>query len=420
MDGQGEADRPPSTVLLMDSITQITLGAAVGEVVLGKKLGNRAMLWGAFAGTIPDLDVLANLVTDNVSSTAFHRAITHSIFFAFIAPLALGWLVHRLYDGTPRSNRVWARDFGVVLAFFIIINAIGALALPIPVSDVLPIGVMVSVVILFVLGIAWWRRQRRNPIADNPSQLAWTNLFFWTIFTHPLLDACTIYGTQLLQPFSDFRVGLDNISVADPAYTLPFLICLIIASRMTRGSRRRAWFNWAGIAISSAYLVFTFFNKQHVDTVFENSLKTEELSYSRFCTTPTIFNNILWQGVADGDSVFYHGTYSLLDKEERILRFNYLPKNYHLLEPYQDQRAIKMLKWFSKDFYSVTERKDGRLQINQLQYGLFGEEANDEQDYIFKFILEEDETGELHISHDREVQPDSISLGDFWTRLKGI
>ena len=40
----------------MDSLTQIVLGAAVGEVALGKKVGNKAMLYGAIAGTIPDLD----------------------------------------------------------------------------------------------------------------------------------------------------------------------------------------------------------------------------------------------------------------------------------------------------------------------------------------------------------------------------
>ena len=38
----------------MDSLTQIVLGGAVGEAVLGKKVGNRAILWGAVAGTIPD------------------------------------------------------------------------------------------------------------------------------------------------------------------------------------------------------------------------------------------------------------------------------------------------------------------------------------------------------------------------------
>ncbi|MBK9108990.1 MAG: metal-dependent hydrolase [Saprospiraceae bacterium] len=44
----------------MDSITQIVLGAACGEMVAGRKMGNRAMIWGGVAGTIPDLDVMAN------------------------------------------------------------------------------------------------------------------------------------------------------------------------------------------------------------------------------------------------------------------------------------------------------------------------------------------------------------------------
>lgn len=41
----------------MDSLAQIVLGATVGEAILGKKGGNKAMLYGAFAGTILDLDV---------------------------------------------------------------------------------------------------------------------------------------------------------------------------------------------------------------------------------------------------------------------------------------------------------------------------------------------------------------------------
>lgn len=42
----------------MDSLTQIVLGAACGEVALRRKIGNKAMLFGAFGGTIPDLDVM--------------------------------------------------------------------------------------------------------------------------------------------------------------------------------------------------------------------------------------------------------------------------------------------------------------------------------------------------------------------------
>ena len=50
----------------MDSLTQVVLGAAVGEAALGKKIGNRAIVWGGIAGTIPDLDVL---ITDNDTFT---------------------------------------------------------------------------------------------------------------------------------------------------------------------------------------------------------------------------------------------------------------------------------------------------------------------------------------------------------------
>lgn len=77
----------------MDSVTQIVLGAAVGEAVLGKKIGNKAMVLGAIAGTIPDLDIIANYFTDTVSALEIHRGFTHSIVFAVVFGLLFGWLL---------------------------------------------------------------------------------------------------------------------------------------------------------------------------------------------------------------------------------------------------------------------------------------------------------------------------------------
>jgi inner membrane protein len=57
----------------MDSLTQIVLGAAVGEAILGKKIGNKAILWGAIAGTIPDLDVFVRFLVDPLRATEMHR-----------------------------------------------------------------------------------------------------------------------------------------------------------------------------------------------------------------------------------------------------------------------------------------------------------------------------------------------------------
>ncbi|WP_456461588.1 metal-dependent hydrolase [Reichenbachiella sp.] len=90
----------------MDSVTQIVLGAAVGEAVLGKKVGNKAMLYGAIAGTIPDLDVMASHVTDTVTALAVHRGFTHSIVFSVLFAPVFGWLVSR-YESL-RDFKSWS------------------------------------------------------------------------------------------------------------------------------------------------------------------------------------------------------------------------------------------------------------------------------------------------------------------------
>ncbi len=77
----------------MDSLTQIILGAAVGEAVLGKKIGNKAMLYGAIAGTIPDLDVLSTFFTDKVTALEIHRGFTHSILFSVLFAPILAFIV---------------------------------------------------------------------------------------------------------------------------------------------------------------------------------------------------------------------------------------------------------------------------------------------------------------------------------------
>tara|TARA_R100000935_G_scaffold57922_1_gene93194 strand:+ start:2647 stop:3642 length:996 start_codon:yes stop_codon:yes gene_type:complete len=77
----------------LDSLTQIVLGAAVGEATLGKKVGNKAAMYGAIAGTIPDLDVVANYLVDTVTALEVHRGFTHSIVFSIVFGLFFGWLV---------------------------------------------------------------------------------------------------------------------------------------------------------------------------------------------------------------------------------------------------------------------------------------------------------------------------------------
>lgn len=97
----------------MDSLTQIVLGAAVGEAVLGRKIGNKAMLYGAIAGTIPDLDVFSSYFVDTVTALETHRGFTHSIVFSVLMGLGLGWLVSK-WDATA-TRKEWSWLFFMAL-----------------------------------------------------------------------------------------------------------------------------------------------------------------------------------------------------------------------------------------------------------------------------------------------------------------
>jgi inner membrane protein len=401
----------------MDSLTQIVLGAACGEAVAGKKIGNRAMIWGGIAGTIPDLDVLSEFVTDEITALAFHRGISHSLLFAFVAPLLFAFLTKRLYDTELYKQKAWR----IGITFF----WISLMALPIifttisnGVSALSFVYIIALGIIIFALSKNYWTRDLktvRMPLKQ------WYLLFFVCILTHPLLDCCTSYGTQIFQPFSNARIAWDNISVADPAYTVPFMMPLIIAAFFRENIKVRSILNWTGIGLSCLYMTWTVFNKVHADRVFEASLEKENIEYSRYRVTPTILNNILWSGVAETDSAYYIGQYSLLDEEEVFAPLSRIEKNHHLLAGHEKDYDIETLTWFSDNYYSLFINKKGILQYNDLRFGTFDGDASSEEKFIFFFYLRE-EDGVLKATQEDVERPDiePQMFLDFYDRIKGI
>ena len=92
----------------MDSLTQIVLGAAVAELALGKKVGNKAPLWGAICGTIPDLDVLLNPFLSDLQELGSHRGFSHSILFSVLLAPLLGYLLSHFYRKKEAKWIEWA------------------------------------------------------------------------------------------------------------------------------------------------------------------------------------------------------------------------------------------------------------------------------------------------------------------------
>jgi inner membrane protein len=407
----------------MDSLTQITLGAAVGEAVLGKKYGNRAMAWGAVAGTIPDLDVIANLFMEEIPALAFHRAITHSLFFAVLWPFVFGYLIHWIYTSGAYLKK-WYKWLGFTTSaiFFVLFTLVVVFAF----TMILARTPYEVIAISLVAGIFLFNRMYARYVNGEPFRVEsrykdWVWLLFWATVTHPLLDCCTAYGTQLWQPFSDVRVAWNNISVADPLYTFPFLFFLIMAFNSKRGSRARSWWNWGGIIFSLLYMTMTVFNKQTVIDVFHNSLAGEKIRYERYMTTPTILNNVLWHCVAETKDGYYAGSYSLLEEDRKIDHLHFIPKDHHLIEPFEGNRDIEIVQWFANDYYNVIRRSDGKLQINDLRYGSMNDCYDEENDYIFAFIVDSTDSGELRVSGRRERGRgrNDQSMSGFWERIMG-
>ena len=66
----------------MDSLTHIALGACIGEAFFEKGFGKKAMLWGALAQSIPDIDFISSFWLNTPESLLAHRGFTHSFLFA--------------------------------------------------------------------------------------------------------------------------------------------------------------------------------------------------------------------------------------------------------------------------------------------------------------------------------------------------
>ena len=373
----------------MDSLSQIVLGAAVGEAVLGRRIGNRAMIWGAVAGTIPDMDVLGKYFLSELDNLAFHRGISHSLLFCVLGALAIGWVADRLYRSRYHAWLAMCTKAAAAVIVCFVVNFLTQIFAP---GAWWPVAVYIPLVAFWL----WNHGQRRyfagNWKAPEADLRGWILLFFWGFLTHVLLDCFTTYGTQVFAPFSNQRVAWGTVSVVDPLYTLPFLICLLIAARFARNDARRTAWNRVGLAWSCLYLALTAVNHTHVQKTVEGALEEQSERYNQFMITPTIFNNLLWNVVVDGGDEFLLAQYSILD--EVPIAFHSVSKGYDLLQHMDADETIGVLQWFSAGYLNAVRREDGVLQLNDLRFGTFSGRAENADDYIFRFELFERELGQ--------------------------
>lgn len=245
----------------MDTATQALLGAAVGQAAFAHRLGNRAAVWGAIGGIVPDLDVLVIPVLGRIGEHLLHRGPTHAFWFGPVAGAVLGWATWKWYAARPPSKP--------------------------PPPQLEPPGA---------------------PGLRN----AWIGLWMLALFTHPLQDLFTSYGTQFFWPFSDYRAGWDAVAIVDPAYSAVLLIGILLAWRLTPGNLRRARLAAAAaLLVSTAYLVYGWHLNQRALDFAERDLRASGRVAERLDSYPTLLQVYLRRVIAREDGAILVGYVSM-------------------------------------------------------------------------------------------------------------
>jgi inner membrane protein len=110
----------------LDTLTHIVLGACIGEATGGKVLGRKAMIGGALAQSIPDIDFLAYFWVGQTDNLLVHRGFTHSIIFGILVTIILSAATRRIFHKRRFTWRQGSMLFGLNIFCHLFIDAFNA------------------------------------------------------------------------------------------------------------------------------------------------------------------------------------------------------------------------------------------------------------------------------------------------------
>ncbi len=211
---------------------------------------------------------------------------------------------------------------------------------------------------------------------------SWALAIWLVLITHPLLDAMTIYGTQLLLPFTDRPYGVGSLFIIDPAYTLPLLAGMIAALALRGTSRGLRW-NAYGLLASTAYLAWSVLAQGMVEQRARTSLALQGVQAQRVLVTPAPLQTLLWRVVAlpddPADPQYLEAYVSVFD-QGRAPRWTAHARGADLLTLHAGAEPVARLTRFAHGFVKASTTADGQLRITDLRMG-------QEPHYVFSFDI---------------------------------
>ena len=147
---------------------------------------------------------------------------------------------------------------------------------------------------LAVALLLWPLLKRQAPFAQ---------VYLWCLLgylAHPLLDACTSYGTHLFWPFSDQRVAWNWISVVDPLYSLP--LAALLAAALWR--RRHGW-SYLALGWMVVYMAFGAWQNHRAENLALEWAHEQAIAVDRLVAKPAFANLLLWRAMVDDGEDFH-------------------------------------------------------------------------------------------------------------------
>ena len=236
----------------------------------------------------------------------------------------------------------------------------------------------------------------------------WLWVCLLALLTHPLLDAMTIYGTQLLWPLTEHPFAVGSMFIIDPVYTVPLLLAVVVAQWRRREPGSGVRFCRYALVFSSAYLGLSVVLMQYASGVFDDALVRDGIKPRARIVMATPFNTIAWRVVAVTEADYYVGYYSLVAPAP--VTFAKHPNDAPLLEPIANTWAVKRLLWFTKGIYAVGA-KNGQVVLSDLRMGL------EPDHYVFSFAVGKTVNGEITPGSLQRVTPEPYGDED-WRALR--
>lgn len=279
-------------------------------------------------------------------------------------------------------------------------------------------GITHSVFVAMVAGPLAGYGLSKADSGRSGSAMQWILMITIALFSHLFLDTCTVYGTGLLTPFSEKRYAFDNIYVADPLYTLPFLIAFVALLILKRNHPGRVrWLSFAFL-LSSAYLIFTFYSHHNAIEAGKRALIKRQITPTSVMATPTLMNSFLWHFTAADSSGYWSGYWSVFDRNETTPELTWLPQNLQLADSVEDKLAYEKMVRFADGFFTLSKDGDA-VRMNVLRFGQVAGWVDPHSKGAFSFDLTPGADNSMVVQQGRIETTKKEVLNAMFERMKG-